>query len=155
MGDVALRNPQALRHERRDQIPVRIVPDDQIRPGPQGCQHFFFGFNAETLDVFPYLKTRNPMRNNFSLRSAERNPDNAGVFGSVNRLNRLIACGMGVFGYQPAHDQNIGFDIDALFLQPFTHFPFQRFDLIQNIHHLPSRIGHAQYPGLRKVSVGG
>ena len=144
MGDVALGDAKFVGHEAGNDVAVRIVPDDQVRPAAEFGKEFLAGINCVAFKVGPYFKTGYPVGDNIAVSSSKRNPEDEAVLRSVDFFDPLVTgCSFGL-GDEPGQNNDHRFYINSLLKQAFVHLPFQGLYLVKDIDDLAAGIRPAQ-----------
>ena len=107
----------------------------------------------KSFQIRPDVEARDPLRDDVAGPVAEWNTHDLGVAGPRDPLARLVAGGLLGFGNQSGDHEDLRIDIDPLFLEPLVHLFFECPGLIQDIDHLPTRVGHPEDVRLTEVAM--
>ena len=130
MRDVALSDAKPLSKQRRDEISIRIIADNQVRAASDLRQERLLRFTGESLQIRPDFESGDPVRNYLSLAVSERHAEDFCILRSNDRFDRLITGCMSRLGNQTRDDKNFRLEFQSLVIQTTLHFLFKETDLV-------------------------
>jgi len=156
VSDVALRDPELMRHDGRDEVAIRVVADDEIGPRASELREkLALRVDGIALEVRPDLEARDPLRDDLpALVVAKRHAKDARVFRPEDRFDALVTRCPVRLRDQSRDDDDLRLDVEALLVDRLAHLALQGADLIEDIDDLPAGIRFAEDVGLPEIAMG-
>ena len=155
MGDVALRDPETMRQDARDEVAIRVVANDEIGTHTTELgEQLALRVDRIALEIRPDLEARDPLRDDLPLFvRAERDAQNARVLCPEDRLDALVARRPVRLRDQSTEDDDLRLDVEALLVDRLPHLALERADLIEDVNNLSAGIRFAEHVRLPEIAM--